>query len=65
MNLVTVSLENLFQALAKYNKHFHVDITAMLCTNKMAGMRHESSFVFYESLILSESWLLETTAIST
>lgn len=51
MNPVIVSLETLFQAFAKYNKHFHVDITAMERTNKMIEMRHENGFVFYESLI--------------
>jgi len=51
MNPVTVSLEILFQAFAKYNKHFHVDITAIQCTNKIVEMRHENGFAFYESLI--------------
>lgn len=51
MNPVIVSLETFFQAFAKYNKHFHVDITAMERTNKMIEMRHENGFVFYESLI--------------
>lgn len=51
MNPVIVSLETRFQAFAKYNKHLHVDVTAMQCTHKMVEMRHENGFVFYESLI--------------
>lgn len=51
MNPVRVSFENLFQALAKCSKHFHVDVTVVQCASNMAGMRHEKSFVFYRHLI--------------
>lgn len=49
MNPVIVSLETRFQAFAKYNKHFHVDIAAMQSTNKMAEIRHENGCVLSKS----------------
>lgn len=40
MNPAIVSLETLFQAFAEHNKYFHVDISAMQCTNNLeSGMR--------------------------
>lgn len=51
MSPAIVSLETLFQAFAEHNKHFHVDISAMQCTNNLVGSRHEEGFMFYECLI--------------
>lgn len=57
MNLAIVSLETLFQAFAEHNKYFHVDISAMQCTNNLSGIRRENGFMFQECLIdFLETW---------
>lgn len=50
MNPAIVSLETPFQAFAEHNKYFHVDISAVQCTNNLAGIKHENGFMFYECL---------------